>query len=194
MFLISIFTIFSMRIHATPIRKTNNLELIEAIDFAVTYIEEEIKSIEMKNELFAKFNADEILELQSDILKVMQSLNFLQMLTIIQIEQIKNQDQSWKLFCFFIESAITAIIFGGLIGFVAGIISIIFQMQEVDARSKKWLITFGSLFIFSLLFIMICIVAYFAKLNFPHLFKDERLTKIMPLYHHFSPTFNAKDH
>ena len=169
MFLISLFTIFSMRIHATPIRKPNSLELIEAIDFAVTCIEEEIKSIEMKNDLIAKLNADEILELNSDILKVMQQLNFLQMLTIIQIEQIKNQDQSWKLFCFFIECAITGIIFGGLIGFVAGIISIVFQMQGVDSRSKKWLITFGSLFLFSL-FIMICIVTYFAKLNFPHLF------------------------
>ena len=170
MFLISLFTIFSMRIHATPVRKINNLELIEAIDFTVACIEEEIKSIEMKNELFAKLNADEILELQSDIFKVMQSLNFLQMLTIIQIEQIKNQDQSWKLFCFFIESAITAIIFGGLIGFVAGIISIIFQMKEVDSRSKKWLITFVLLFLFSLIFIKVCIVTYFAKLNFPHLF------------------------
>ena len=169
MFLISLFTIFSMRIHATPIRKPNSLELIEAIDFAVTCIEEEIKSIEMKNELIAKINADEILELNSDILKVMQQLNFLQMLTIIQIEQIKNQDQSWKLFCFFIECAITGIIFGGLIGFVAGIISIVFQVQGVDCRSKKWLFTFGSLFLFSL-FIMICIVTYFAKLNFPHLF------------------------
>ena len=169
MFWISFFTIFSMRIHATPVRKTDHLELIEAVDFAFTCIEEEIKSIEMKNELIAKLNADEILELQSDILNVMQSLNFLQMLTIIQIEQIKNQDQSWKLFCFFIECTITGIISGGLIGFVAGIISIVFQMLGDDSRSKKWLITFGSLFLFSL-FIVYCIVTYFAKLNFPHLF------------------------
>ena len=166
MFLISFFIIFS--IHAAPVQKTNNLELIEIIDFAVACIEEEMKSIETNNELIAK-NTDEILEMNSNILKMIQSLNLLQMLKIVQIEQIKNQEQSWKLFCFFIECAITGFIFGGLIGFVGGIISIVFQMQGVDSRSKKWYITFGSLFLFSL-FIVYCIVTYFAKLNFPHLF------------------------
>ena len=169
MFLISLFIIFL--IHAAPVQKTNNLELIEMIDFAVASIEEEMKSIESQfetnNELIAK-NTDEILEMNLNILEMIQSLNSLQILKIIQILQIKNEEQSWKLFCFFIECAITGLIFGGLIGFVGGIISIVFQMQGVDSRSKKWHILFGSMFLFSLV-IVYCIVTYFAKLNFPHL-------------------------
>ena len=178
MLFISLFVMPSMKVYAAPAQGRNNLELNEAIDFtvAIASLEEEINSLEMNTEILAK-NLDAMMEMDSKILKIestyeilnMQLSTILEKLTIIEQEMIKNQELSWKMFYFFIECAITGLAFGCFIGFVGGVISIVFQIQGVDSRSKKWRITFGLLFLFSV-FIVYCMFNFFAKLNFPHLY------------------------